>query len=271
MAEKIKNLTDLISDGTVSSELSCGKIALENKIYDQAWEHLEKAYSSLDATTEQIGEACYNMYIIMKEISSNDPLIEKLKNTDADLKRIGKSKPLTNEYVRKYIGRKYLKNSAECDYKQGLIEYGLSCVGCGDKNAFVYECNEANLDAGIAWAERMLKYDDRDLKHTAHIIYSKYYFVKCVENPLQSYVRGFGNHILEARNIKLYDEYTNYFLGHLYANPMFSKYSNGSYYNIKEGYNLFYKVIRNGKDPSLVSSARDIYHMIETKFPRAIR
>ena len=49
----------------------------------------------------------------MRDVSSDDQLIREIADTDNDLKIISKNKTLTNDYVRRYIGRKYLKESAE--------------------------------------------------------------------------------------------------------------------------------------------------------------
>ena len=271
MEKKIKNLTELISDGTVSNEINSGKIAIANKAYEQAWKHLYKAYTTSNATYKQKGEAAYFLYTIMRDVSSDDQIIREIADTDNDLKIIGKNKTLTNDYIRRYIGRKYLKESAENGYDKGLMEYGLSCVDCGEPGSFTYEYNDKNAEAGLAWADKMLSSSNKYVQHAGYIIYAKYYFVKGLKENSSVYVKGFGDNILKAKNLLPANQYTQYFLGHLYSNPKFNSYNNGTYSNIRTGYDYFVKASKFSTDPAIVKSAEEIKHMMETKFPSIIR
>jgi len=271
MGEKVKYLTDIIADGTIESEIRCGVIAVDNEMYEQAWSHFYKVYKSNEANTDQKGEASYLIYDMMKKISIDHPFLEKLIEIDPGLRKMSSTKTLTNEYVRKYIGRKYLKNSAECDYDDGLVEYGLSCVDCGESGSFRYECNDANLEAGLAWGKKMYIYDSDKVRHAANIIIAKYYFVKCINSNLSSYIEKYGDSALNAQDIYPDDQYTNYFMGHLHLNPKFKSYYNGLYYDPKKGYECFKKVVSIGKDPALVESAKSVLNMVENKFSSIIK
>lgn len=262
--------TELMSDDVVNC-IKNGMLAARNGMFEQAWEHFEQAYDCSQATAEQKGIIAYEMYKIMKEIPDTNPLIRSLKETEKDLLMMSKTKALTNKYVKKYIGRKQLKISAECDNRDGLIDYGLSCIGCGDKKSFPFDCNDQNLETAIAWADKLLKSKDADIKHAGNIIYAKYYFVKGIDNDSQVYIDSFGDYVVEAYKIKLEDQYTYYFLGHLYANPKYSMYENGSYSNIKTGYDYFCEATKIAKDPKIKKSAEDLKNMIETKFPEILK
>lgn len=278
MADKVKNLTDILCDGTVETEIKSGNVALKNKAYEQAWEHFYKVYNAKDTTNDEKGLACYELFTVMTEMPLTDPFLKKLISIDPDLIRMSKTKEISNEYARRYIGRKYLEKSAQYNYKNGLIEYGLSCVDCAPQGGFPYKFNEENASSGLDWAHIMKRSDDREIRAAAYIIYSKYYFVKRTEELKQgasregetNIVKEYGDNAIKASKDAPNDQYVNYFLAHLYANPLFKGYKKGTYYNPKKGYDLFCKVLETGNDPELMKSAREVKYMLETKYPTKI-
>ena len=264
------NIDELIDNGTLESEMSSALEAYESEDYEIAWEYYLKVYNSKKASREQKAESSYMLCEIMKVISIDSQLISDLMNNDIGLKKVALTKPVTPEYTRKYIGRKYLKTSADYDYIKGLVEYGLSCVDCGPKKNFNYEYNDENAEVALAWADKMIRYDNIEVKQAAYIIYAKYYFVKCKSDNTDFYVNLYGDNVLNAKELNEEDQYVNYFLGHLYANPKFKKYKDEEYYNPKEGYEYFQKVVDVADDPLLLQSAKEIIHMLETKYPTMI-
>ena len=271
MANKIKDLTNIISDGTIEKEIKCGIIALKSEMYEQAWNHLIKAYNSKEATKEEKGEAGYQICSLMKDIPSSDPLIKKLMETDKDLIRLIKTKPVTKEYAKKYIGRKYLRMAAEYGYSAALIEYGLACVNFGKENDFVFEYNKENEEAAFAWANIMKKHSNEYVRQAAHIIYAKCYFVKAIDSNTPSIINSFGDNVIQAESIDTNSQYVKFFKAHLNANPKFKDYKNGQYFNIKEGYDKFCLLASTASDPSVKKSAIELKNLFDKKYHSALK
>ena len=164
-----------------------------------------------------------------------------------------------------------MKNSAECDYHTALKEYAFLCVNCGPEGSFRYEYSNENAQVGLAWAKKLLKFDDITLNHAAHIIYAKYYYAKCIDDNSYSNVHNFGDHIIAAKDLMPADTYTYYFLAHLYANPVFGSYQNGKYFDVKKGYDYFGRVVMFANDPVIINSAKGIRKMLETKYSSMLR
>lgn len=269
MEKKIKELTDLLTDGTYDTEVKCSIVAFESEMYEQAWEHLNNVYNAKDANVEQKGKAAYYMCCVLKKIPNDHPIIKQLMEEDKDLIKISASKPITNEYARKYMGRKYLKFGAECDCFEALREYGLNCVGSGANDDFKFEYNEANAEAGLAWANRMIKNSDKNVRVIGYAIQAKHYFIKSLKDP--NFSNTFCDCALKAHNESPNNQYSLYFMGQVYASPSFAKYKNGQYHNPAKGYENFCRVIECGNDEQIVGSSLEYKKMFEEKFPNMIR
>lgn len=270
MKKNADKSVESLKDETLEDKMDSAYTAFDNEIYDEAWALFLEVHKSKKANSKLKGEASYMLSEIMKEVDSESEFIHNLMKNELGLKKLAIAKPLTPEYTRKYLGRKYLKASADYDYTKGLIEYGLSCVDCGEKKNFNYKYNDENAEVALAWADKMLRYNDESVKLAAYIIYTKYYFVKCRSSNDAMYINLYGDNILSAKDIDEDDQYVEYFLGHLYANPKFKDYKEGECYNPKKGYELFCEVVAYASDELLRSSAKEIKNMLETKYPTLI-
>ena len=273
MGKNIDNLTEILCDGTFESEVNAGRVALENNAYEQAWNHFYKLYTSNQITKMQKGEASYYLYEVMKKTPSYDPLINKLSKSDPGLIKKSQMESVSLEYARRYIGRKYLEDSAQYEYSQGMIEYGLSCVDCADEGGFPYKFNEYNGTTGVEWAHKMLDIEqkkgpgkaDRKVKAAAYIILSKYYYVQRTNECRKgasfteenSIVREFCSNAMKAQAQGIKDEYICYFMAQVYSNSLFKCYEGGKYYNLSEAKELFEWVEEHAHDPKLKESAKD--------------
>ena len=277
MGQNVNNLTEILCDGTFDTEVKAGRVALENQAYEQAWNHFYKLYTSNQITKTQKGEASYYLYEVMKKTPVHDPLIGKLLRSDPGLIKKAQMETVSFDYARRYIGRKYLEDSAQYEYSQGMIEYGLSCVDCADEGGFPYKFNEYNGTTGVEWAQKMLEIEkrkgpgkaDRKVKAAAYIILSKYYYVQranecktgtsiTIENSI---VRDFCENAFNAQAQGIKDEYICYFMAQVYSNPLFKCYEGGKHYNLAEAKELFEWVEENAHDPKLKESAKDFKNL----------
>lgn len=277
MANNIKNLTEVLCDDTFDTEISAGCVALENKAYTQAWNHFYKMYESKKISETQRGEASYYLHEVMKQIPNDDELIKKLMKSDPGLLKKAQSESISYEFARRYLGRKYLENSAQYEYEQGMIEYGLSCVDCAAERGFPYKYNEENAETGVAWANKMLRMEakksaakvNKKMKCAAYIILAKYYFVQrtneCAEGKRADQettsVKEFGHNVLKAEAQGVDDAYVNFFSGHLYSNPVFKGFERGKHYDLEKGLELFEKAELFSDDPWIKASAKNFIEL----------
>lgn len=280
MAKKIKELTELMIEGAENdklfAELKAGYLALDNECYSQAWEHFYNLYSydnkSDSSMREYKGRGAYGLCRVMQECPNEDELVTQLMETDADLIRRSKTKVVSRDYARKYIGRKYLVFAADqCEYESAIMEYALNCVGHGRKKSFVFDYNDRDAQVGLHWANRLLASKDAECKAIGHIVHAKYHFGLFTRAKSKEECRLFCENVIAARDLVGEDnEYVQYFLAHVCANPNFKDYQDGEYYDPKKGYQLFKRVVETAEDPDLVYSANNIKAMLETKYPSKI-
>lgn len=281
--DKIKFLTELMEDGTLNSEIKMGIIALNSGAYEQAWNHLHKAYMTKGTTEEEKGKACYFMYCIMERSNDDDDFILNLKNIEPDLAKIMAKKEVGKEYPRRYVGRKYLEKSAQYGYGLGLIDYSLICVGYGE---FSYKDEIKNVYAGLDWADVMKNNEDSRVRAISYVIYAKYHYLKRIAeyaaeqkrlslrnekvDPSKEtvLVKEFGKAVLNAAEEDPDNQYVRYYLAVLYANVLFSGYDNKRYYDPKKGYNIICELEEEIKDGRLSLELHDFKNVIEKHYPK---
>lgn len=284
MANKIKELTDVLMDEFdendhitfLTKEMDAGDLALANGYYEQAWDHYSKLYAYKGTTSEKTNYVRSNgarrLCKLMQEIPTSHEFVSHLIKTDPDLVRRSRTKNISNDFARKFIGRKYLVIAAD-DYNDvdAIVEYALNCVGKGHAKSFVFEYNDRDAQIGLQWANRLVNHHIDQYRAYGYMVRAIYHFARYTKTKSSEEATLFCDNVLEAkREYGLKNEYTLYFYAHMCANPNFQHYNGGKHYNPKEGYKLYCQVVDTAQDPDLVASARNIKNMLETKYPSKI-
>jgi hypothetical protein len=287
---KIKDLTDVLVDGEgkrqadiLEADLKAGLVALESGYYKQAWDHFYGLYamtfaeSKLDKHEESEffyikGEAAYGLCKVMQEVSPKDDLIQEIMTTDPDLVRKAKTKSISPDFARKFVGRKYLKYAADdCGNYGAMIEYAQNCVASGHSKSFVFDYNDRDAQIGVQWANRILLSGSRIHKAHAYMIHAKYHFARFTREKNKEEAQAFCENVMAGMAQDESNEYVKYFYAHICSNPNFQTFEGGKHFNPKRGYELFAEVMEIATDPDIASSARNIKTMLETKYPQKIK
>ncbi len=283
MAKKIKELTDALLDREYEdkyeqyeTEKSAADLALENECYEQAWNHYYNLYSLKDHTIKGLsyykGQGAHGLCKVMQQIPNDHEFVEKLIQTDPDLVRRAKERHISNEFARKFVGRKYLVYAADdCGYYPAMEEYALNCVGKGHKKSFVFEYNERDAQVGYQWGKRLVNAKDGHYQAVGYMVQAIYHFALYRKTKDIEEGAAFCDCVMKARELEGDDnEYALCFYAHMCADPKFKFYEDGRYYNPKKGYELFCRVVNEATDPDLIKSASNIKSLLETKYPTMI-
>lgn len=286
MTNRINDLTYVMGDNSSSGELTCGKVALENKAYGQAWEHLMNAYNLKikeykskrvgikDVEDIELGEIAYCMArVIGENKNSNSQLIQNIISEDKDVSRSG----YTGEKARKYVGRKYLKFAADNGYPYAIIDYVYNCMGYNPgKYNFNFEFREENSKIALYWVENVMQRSkNKEVRAQGYCIAAIYYWDSYKETQDTNLIGSFIDNITKSR--KEYDwedypsrkEYVLYTEGCLYLSPEVRKRAEGKYFDPQKSYELFTEIVNIDDydvDDNILKNAKENKEKLETKF-----
>jgi len=266
---------DEFSEKDFYNKMDSANKALEERRYEDSWNEFFELYSlkkSKVISKELCGEAAYGLCRVMKAIPINHQFIKQFIETDKELVKKSKTRAVSNDYARKYIGRKYLVYAADdCNYYPAIEEYALNCVGKGPKNSFVFEYNDQDAEVGLHWALKLLNSPDLNHQTVGYMVRAIYYFGRYRKTKSYLDADAFCDNVIEAKKLtEDTNEYQVYYYGHVCADPNFKNYKDGKYYNPKVGYEYFLRAREIVADPDLVESANKIIVMLETKYPTMI-
>lgn len=283
MAKKIKELTDVLLDEKFENvkdkwraELDAANLALSNECYEQAWEHFYKLYELKDSSIPNLmyykGEGAYGLCRIMQEIPDTHEMVNNFMETDPDLVRKNKVRYVSNDYARKYIGRKYLLYAADdCGFYPAMSEYALNCVGKGPKKSFVFDYNDRDAQTGYQWGTRLINSHEKTYRAVGYMVHAIYHFARYRKSKDLEEGRLFCDDVISARDlVGDKNQYVVYFYAHMCADPKFQFYDGGKHYDVQKGYDLFCKVLEIATDPDLIASATNIKSTLETKYSKKI-
>ena len=117
---------DEFSEKEFYVKMDSAEALLEEGRYEDAWNEFFELYSlkkSKKISKELCGEAAYGLCKVMKAIPVNHPFIKHFIDTDPELVKKSATRAVSNDYARKYIGRKYLVYAADdCNYYPAIEE-----------------------------------------------------------------------------------------------------------------------------------------------------
>lgn len=270
---KIKNLTDIYDPETVEDEIECGIIAIKNGKYEQAYNHIYKAYKSQRANKEEKGKACFYLAEIMRLCKDEDEFINRLKEDNDELVNRIRVKGNMSEYdARKYLNRKYLLEGANIDNVECMMEYGLNCIGLGNTDAFLFDSNDQNREAAVAWSRRLINKKTTEARIAAYIIYAKYYLYKCTQLPSTYNLSSFCENSIRAYEESSYDQRANLFMGLMCGNEKIKQTSYSNYYNLEESLAYLKESLRLTKgskyvEPLVLEMAPKTIELYKKNFP----
>lgn len=272
MDKQKKNIEQVDDSQNIDEEIDCGIKAYNSLKYKKAYELLYKAYKSTKCTKKLKGKVCYYLALIF--LYADDDIIEEIENDNKELANARKLKgKLEGKDARKELNRKYLNEGADLGYIDAMIEYGLNCVRLGMPNAFIFDSSDKNREVALAWANLLMKKDDKKAKLAGYIICAKYYLHQSTIIESDFNLNNYCYNTLEAYKLDSNDQRACYFMAMMAGDERIKKLEEyEEYYNTQESYDLFKKTRRiiekeDYPDPIVQANVDKYIEMFQKYFP----